>query len=99
MTANKRMIIEAIREIDHNSKLFYQQKEKEGYASLENTLALLIQATNVILENNLEHIDGQVLNTILLNAMNAMNAKDSILLSDILYFELKPLLEQAAMLL
>ncbi|NMA73287.1 MAG: hypothetical protein GX963_03820 [Bacteroidales bacterium] len=91
------MIVEAIHEIDNNTKLFYQQKDKEGYTNLENTLALLIQTTNVILENNLDNIDGQVLNTILINAMDAIKIGDTILLSDILYFDLKPLLERAAM--
>ena len=98
MTSFKEMIIEAIQSIEDNTLLFYQQKEKEGYEKLESTLATLIQTTNGILEtkskNNDIYIDEKVLNSILSNAMNAIKLRDTILLSDILYFDLKPLLEQ-----
>jgi len=98
MTSFKEMIIETIQSIEDNTLLFYQQKEKEGYEKLESTFTMLIQTVNGILEtkskNNDIYIDEKVLNSILSNAMNAIKLRDTVLLSDILYFDLKPLLEQ-----
>ena len=94
----KIMITDAIKSIEDNTSLFYQQKNKEGYEMLNNTLELLIKTTNGILgiqkDKSELFIDEQELNTILGNAMNAIESGDSILLSDILYFDLRPLLEQ-----
>ena len=96
MTSFKEMIIETIQSIEDNTLLFYQQKE--NYEKLESTFTMLIQTVNGILEtkskNNDIYIDEKVLNSILSNAMNAIKLRDTVLLSDILYFDLKPLLEQ-----
>lgn len=98
MTIKKQMIMDTSRAIENNTALFYQQKNKEGYEMLENTLTLLIQTTNGILDSQIEnpelYIDGQELNGILSNAMNAIESGDTILLSDIFSFDLKPLLEK-----
>ena len=94
----KIMITDAIKSIEDNTSLFYQQKNKEGYEKLNNTLELLIKTSNGILGLQKDisglFIDEQELNNILGNAMNAIESGDSILLSDILYFDLRPLLEQ-----
>jgi len=91
-------IIEAIEAIEKNTSLFYQQKDKEGYDQFDHTLGILMQTVNQLSVNKSEyneiHIDEQTLNTILGNAMNAIESGDTILLSDILYFDLKPLLEE-----
>lgn len=94
----KIMITDAIKSIEENTSLFYQQKNKEAYEMLNNTIELLIKTSNGILNSQIDKsglfIDEQELNTILGNAMNAIENGDSILLSDILCFDLKPLLEQ-----
>ena len=94
----KIMITDAIKSIEENTSLFYQQKNKEAYEMLDNTLELLIETSNGILASQKVksglYIDEQELNAILGNAMNAIENGDTILLSDILYFDLKPLLEQ-----
>ena len=96
--SQEHLIMSTSRAIEDNTTLFYQQKNKEGYEMLESTLALLIQTTNGILDSQIEsdelHIDVQNINDILSKAMNAMESGDTILLSDILYFDLKPLLEK-----
>ena len=65
---------------------------------VDNTLALLINTNNVILETRIgskeKDINQEVLNIVLSNAMIAIANGDTILLSDILYFDLKPLLER-----
>ena len=94
----KNMVPDVISAIEDNTSLFYQQKNKEGYEMLDKTLALLINITNGVLDSQKDkseiYIEEQDLNTILANAMNAIENGDTILLSDILYFDLKPLLEQ-----
>lgn len=94
----KNTILEAIRAIEDNTLLFYQQKNKEAYEKLDNTLNLLIISINNILElKNVEKkldIDELMINAVLESSMAAIEAGDTILLSDILFFDLKPLLEQ-----
>lgn len=93
MDAIKKSVNEALECIEQTTTLFYQQKNKEGYLSLNLTLNTLINTINLILspelENNEIYIDEQKLNTILANAMKAIELNDTILLSDILIFELK----------
>ncbi|MBH1942471.1 hypothetical protein I5677_16335 [Mobilitalea sibirica] len=87
----------SIKEIDDTTTMFYQQKNKEGYQLFNQTLNTLIQTINALntykLENNQINIDEQKLNSILVNAMTAMKQDDTVLLSDILVFDLKPILE------
>lgn len=97
----KSIIMDAIIAIEENSVLFYQQKNKDGYEMLDNTLKILIKAADGILvtqkEKSGSYIDDKKLNAILVNAMNAIESGDTILLTDILCFDLKPLLEQFAL--
>lgn len=94
----KNMILEATKTIEDNTSLFYQQKNKEAYEMLDSTLTLLISTINEILElkneNKELNIDEFEINTVLESSMKAIEAGDTILLSDILFFDLKPLLEQ-----
>jgi hypothetical protein len=94
----KKTILEAIQAIDNTTILFYQQKNQEGYLSMDQTLNVLIQTTTQIInyksEDNKIHIEEQELNTVLGNAMTAMEQGDMILLSDILVFELKSMFNQ-----
>ncbi|MHB8129441.1 MAG: hypothetical protein ACYDEX_10615 [Mobilitalea sp.] len=94
----KKIILEAIQAIDNTTILFYQQKNQEGYQSLDQTLNVLIQTTSQIInyksEDNQIQIDEQELNTVLGNAMTAMEQGDMILLSDILIFDLKSMFNQ-----
>lgn len=97
ITALNNMIIDASKAIDDNTALFYQQKEKEGYEMLNRTLVLLVESTNELLnsqtDSNKNNVDQEKLNYVLSNAMIAVENGDTILLSDILFFDLKPLLE------
>lgn len=95
----RKFVLDASTAIADNTALFYQQKQKDAYDMLDSTLALLVQATNKVLDSQLESneliIDQGKLNEILSSAMNAIEDGDTILLSDILYFDLKPLLDQS----
>ena len=93
----KDLILRVILAIEDNTALFYQQKVKEGYAQLERTLGLLMQTVDKIsvdkFENKRINIDEQSLNMILDNAKTALESGDTILLSDILYFDIKSIFE------
>lgn len=97
-TQYKRVITDASKAIEKNTTLFYQQKQTEGFELLDSTLGLLIQATNVIMESKVEkneiYKDHEEFNVVLSNAMKAIENRDTILLSDILYFDVKPLLDK-----
>lgn len=98
-TPYRKLVLDASKAIADNTALFYQQKQKDGYDMLDCTLTLLVQATNKILDSQLENneliMDQGKLNEVLSSAMNAIEGGDTILLSDILYFDLKPLLDQS----
>jgi len=91
-------IKDTIKAIDQNTTLFYQQKNKESYLMLNNTLNVLIQVVGLISvynsENSEIYIDEEKLNVIFGEAMKAMEKGDMILFSDILVFDLTPLLEE-----
>lgn len=95
---SQNIINDAIKAIEDNTELFYQQKVKEGYEMLNNTLSLLTQTIDLIKESPIEsdslYIDEQLLNGVLSNAIKALEYGDTILFSDILYFDLIPLFEQ-----
>lgn len=93
----KYSIEEAINAIGQTTTLFYQHKTQEGYEQFNQTLNVLMQAINLILVAKSQgisiDIDEQKLNTVLGNAMAAMEQGDTILISDILIFELKEMFE------
>jgi hypothetical protein len=81
----------AVVSIEAVTTFFYQQKEKEGYEKLDGTLTAIGLAMNEI------HKQGDTnerfftiernINSFLNNAMEALTIKDSILLADILLYE------------
>jgi len=89
---------EAIISIEKTTDLFYQNKVNEGYKQFENTLLVLTNTINGIFEHKVQGneigIEESRLVEVLTEAMNAMEAKDALLLSDILNYELKELFEQ-----
>jgi hypothetical protein len=94
----KNDIFGVLQSIEHTTTLFYQQKNQDGYQSLDQTLNSLIQSIDRIYryqkENNKIYIDENILNTVLGKAMTSIEQGDMILLSDILIFELKLMLLQ-----
>jgi len=88
----KKEIVNAIELINATTELFYQDKKEQGYDKLGLTLSELIPVINQIIEykgqNNSIDVNEAKLVELLSNAMNAMEKKDVILLSDILKYEL-----------
>jgi hypothetical protein len=98
MTNLKHKLAMAIQSIEQTTELFYQQKRELGYQNLESTLALLTQVISDIFEyksqGNEIGIDESQLIIVLTKAMKAIEMKDTILLSDILLYDLKELFEK-----
>ena len=91
------LVRKSINAIDATSGLFYQQNIQEGYSQLEKTLAIISELAHslYITEEDDEElpIDCNNFNAILTDVMNAMEQKDTILMADILQYDLKSLLE------
>lgn len=96
MESLKEIIKNVIDGIEVTTNLFYQQKNQEGFTELEGIIYLLNNMTNRVseleLEGNHVNIDIVKVNQILTDAMNALENLDTILLSDILNYELKEVL-------
>lgn len=94
----KNQITEVVRLMEQTSNLFYRRNNQEGYLSLNQTLQSLMQLVTDIIsyqaEVNINIIEVDRLNTLLGQAMSAIENKDMILLSDLFIFELTPLFEQ-----
>lgn len=91
------VVSEMVDAIDRTTTLFYQQKVDEGYESLYLTLGIITQGMNCLFRykelNDKFVLDEAQLNQILSQAMAAIEEKDTILLSDILQYELKEFLQ------
>ncbi|MBB2184194.1 hypothetical protein H0486_15045 [Lachnospiraceae bacterium MD1] len=83
--------------IKNTAFLFYQQKNEMGYAQLGETLEALIVGVNELInyEKNEEDIEKKEkrINLVLSEAMKAIEVNDTILLSDILLFDLSDLIK------
>lgn len=93
----KNSIKEIIQTIQNTTKLFYQQKNQEGFAALDATLDTLMKGVSDILiyhKGKEELINENMLNVVLTEAMKALEQKDTILLSDILIYEVNDMLEE-----
>lgn len=96
MTELKDAIDKAISTMEQTTALFYQQKNKEGYQLLDSALQDIMQAVSLIskikTKTNQIQIEEQKLNNTLGNAMKAIEQGDTVLLSDILHFDLRSIL-------
>jgi hypothetical protein len=96
----QRIIETAVHQIDTVTKLFYGQKEAEGYQQLESVLISITNAIDVIYklkeeDESTNKIQQDEFVGTLSEALNAMENRDSILLADILQYDIKEKLEKA----
>jgi hypothetical protein len=87
---NSEEVKNTICEIGEVADLFYMQKNNDAYNKLSGTL---IQISDILYKLSTDvdmgmKIDVNKLNQILYEAMNAIENKDSVLLADILQYEL-----------
>lgn len=100
VTDTQKIINNAIESMDGMTILFYQQKTEEGFQKLDSTLTTIAEAINYIYKANEDIAQNYMeIPNILNKAMAALEKKDTILLSDILTYELKGIFEKALELL
>lgn len=92
-----RIIMNTIDSIEETCVSFYQQRNDEGYLLLDNTIKLLMKVIDELYILKSKGIDVGIneneLMTKLSEAMNALQIKDTILLSDIMQFEVLDLIK------
>lgn len=98
MEVIKNLLLNSINSIEQTTALLYQQNIQEAYREFENSISLLSQTFQLMYGNGQEKcviVDVNQLNKVLSEAMHAMENKDTTMLSDILQYELKEMLENA----
>lgn len=85
--------IEAImQQIDSTTELFYQQKEQEAYNALDLLLAELVTNVDALYKYKLQNkdflFDVKDFQMSLVDAMNALEEKDTVLLADVLKYDI-----------
>lgn len=94
------IILRLISRIQEVSDLLYQQKLKKGYDLFNTVIGELTVAVDSLLtgsEGCYEGFDGQRFLVNLSEAMKAMENRDSVLLADILTYEIIGQLQELAM--
>lgn len=90
-------IVKALESIEGTTILFYKQDENKGFQMLEETVIKLAKAIEGILlfnsKNNSQIIGDEMLNKALTDLTNAIEVRDVILISDILEYEIKIMLQ------
>ncbi len=91
----KQLIEETVEQIKKVTELLYQQKNDEAFKIFQETLTLFTQVADHMFQLQWVTEDDKLayMNK-LREAMEAMEAQDSILLSDILQYEIMEFLEE-----
>ncbi len=91
MSQESKVIENTIAVIRETTELFYQQKTKEAYAKMQDTLTCIVQVVDTLHEYKCANEDFGLEETriaaSLTDAMNAMEAGDTVLLADILEYD------------
>lgn len=91
-------IEKTIQIVENTARLFYQQKNREGYQELDNTVGQIMNTVEQILiyqrETKTRIFEDQILNIVLAEAMNALEKKDLVLFADLLVFEVNDILRE-----
>lgn len=93
----KERIEDTKNKIEEVTKLFYQQKASDAYEQLEIVLTLITQIVDMIydmdINPNIREENTKVLIGALQETLQAMEDKDSVLVADILKYEVEEKLE------
>lgn len=98
MGQEKKVVETTIQIIRETTELFYQQKVKEAYAKMQETIDNILKAVDVLHEYMVKNegfgLEEERLVTSLTDAMNAMQAGDTVLLADILEYDFVEYLQE-----
>lgn len=82
--------------IDEISSAFYQQNEKQGYQMFEKSYPALIQIIDILLlmddESKITEKEKGLISDYLMAALQALENKDTVLLADVLKYDVMELL-------
>lgn len=98
MVEEKKCVLKTIDIIQQTTELFYQQKERDGFQQMNQTVAAITEMVDVLhqyKEGNASfaYDEAQVLKS-LTEAMEAMEAGDTVLLADILEYDFVEYLQE-----
>lgn len=98
MGQEKEIVENAIQIIRETTELFYQQKVKEAYNKMQETIDHMVKAVDILHGYKSEHeafgLEEERLVTSLTDAMNAMQEGDTVLLADILEYDFVEYLQE-----
>lgn len=98
MGQEKEIVENAIQIIRETTELFYQQKVKEAYNKMQETIDHMVKAVDILHGYKSEHesfgLEEERLVTSLTDAMNAMQDGDTVLLADILEYDFVEYLQE-----
>lgn len=101
MSQEKKVITNTVQTVRGTTELFYQQKDKEGYIKMQDTIAGIMQVVDVLHEYKCVHeefsLDETRIAGALTEAMNAMEAGDTVLLADILEYDFIEYLQELSL--
>lgn len=99
MAQEKECILQTIRIIQQTTELFYRQKQEEGFQKMQDTVAAITQMVDKLHQYKEEHenfaYDELVVVKSLTEAMDAIEAGDTVLLADILEYDFVEYLQEA----
>ena len=91
MNQERKIVENTIEVIRETTNLFYQQKAKEAYAKMPDTLTVITQAVDTLHEykcaNESFPLEEERIAASLTDALGAMEVGDTVLLSDILEYD------------
>lgn len=98
MSKEKEIVENAIQVIGGTTELFYQQKVKEAYDRMQETIDCISEVVDTLHAYKAGHdtfrLEEKRLVSSLTDAMNAMQEGDTILLSDILEYDFVEYLQE-----
>lgn len=99
MEQEKECVERTIRIIQQTTELFYRQKQTEGFQKMQDTVAAITQMVDTLHQYKEEHenfaYDEMAVVKALTEAMDAMEAGDTVLLADILEYDFVEYLQEA----
>ena len=95
----RKAIEETIKCVEATASLFYQQKNQEGFQALEPLINGIMTTVNHIQDYQLSGhkiiFEDQIFNTVLTAAMKAIEEKDTVLIADILIYEVNEMFQES----
>lgn len=98
MSQDREIVVNTIADLSENLELFYQQKNQEALLQFDGMIAKLLSVVDILHAYKENHADfewdEEKVKQILVEAMEAMQEKDLILLADIMQYDFIEYMEE-----